>query len=273
MKTICMLLMALALSCTPALANNCKGNDARFHATTEGKGDDHGKGDDNCKPQEREHDRDRDKDRDPEPPKHHPVTPPRVTPISVTSTSTATSSSTSASSSSATGGSANNSNNSSTNIAAPSIPVSSAITPPILPTVPCFKGFGGSAQTMAFGASFGGGKIDKGCNARELARSFSGPQTVASCKILLATKEAIAAGITMEDCLPAPVPVSPIVQQLVTPPSVTVNLVLPETRTVTPETTRKAVHRHMHRTPSCQNNPSSLFTCTKEIWELTDAKS
>ena len=163
-------------------------------------------------------------------------------------------------SSTSTGGNATgngvNSNNSITNIAAPKIPVSSAITPPIMPTVPCFKGYGGSAQTMAFGASFGGGKIDKGCNARELARSFSGPQTTASCKILLATKEAQATGITMEDCLPAQVSQSVITPaRVVASPAVTVNLVLPSGdllerhRTVSPTVTKKAVRRHMYKCP------------------------
>jgi hypothetical protein len=176
-----------------------------------------------------------------------------------------------ATSSSSANGNGNNSNDSisNTNIAAPQIPVSSAITPPIMPTVPCFKGFGGSAQTMAFGASFGGGKIDKGCNARELARSFSGPQTIASCKILLATKEAVTAGITMADCLPvAPVAmISPIAVEPtpVAPalPAITVNLVLPSNqavtsapsnRMVTPAITKKAVRRKMHMQPQCQND-------------------
>jgi hypothetical protein len=171
-----------------------------------------------------------------------------------------TSSSTSASTS--TGGNAVgngvNSNNSITNVAAPKIPVASAITPPILPTVPCFKGYGGSAQTMAFGASFGGGKVDKGCNARELARSFSGPQTTASCKILLATKEAQAAGITMEDCLPIVAPIAVVAPSpVLVAPTVTLNLVLPSgdliesNRTVTHNATRKAVHRRMR---PCQND-------------------
>jgi hypothetical protein len=254
MRTLNMLLIALALCCTPALANNCKGNDARDHATTEGKGDDHGKGDDNCKTHEPERP---ERPERPEPPKHIRPTPP---PVNVTSTNTNTNTATSSSSSTASAnGNGNNSNN--TTVEAPKIPVSSAITPPIMPTVPCFKGFGGSAQTMAFGASFGGGKIDKGCNARELARSFSGPQTVASCKILLATKEAKAAGITMEDCLPPLVltPVAEPITPVVAPIPVTVNIVLPNgdflesKRTVTPSVTKKAVQRHRHMTPSCQN--------------------
>jgi hypothetical protein len=74
-----------------------------------------------------------------------------------------------------------------------------------MPTVPCFKGYGAGVQTGLIGGSFGGGKVDQGCDDRELARAFSGPQTIASCKILVSTKKAVAAGITLEDCLPTPV--------------------------------------------------------------------
>ena len=35
-----------------------------------------------------------------------------------------------------------------------------AVAPTVLPTVPCFKGIGAGIQGPAFGASFGGGKID-----------------------------------------------------------------------------------------------------------------
>lgn len=98
-------------------------------------------------------------------------------------------------------GNGDGSNNTTTNVAAPKIPVTTAVAPAVLPTVPCFKGVGVAAQTMAFGGSFGGGKVDQGCDDRELARSFAGPQTIASCKILLSTKKAKKAGITLEDCL------------------------------------------------------------------------
>jgi hypothetical protein len=67
---------------------------------------------------------------------------------------------------------------------------------------------GVGVQSGPAGVSFGGGKVDQGCDDRELARAFQGPQTVASCKILLNTKKAKKAGITMEDCLgPKPEPV------------------------------------------------------------------
>jgi hypothetical protein len=165
-------------------------------------------------------------------------------------------------------GNGDNSNDSITNIAAPKIPVASAITPPIMPTVPCFKGYGGSAQTMAFGGSFGGGKVDHECEARELARSFSGPQTAASCKILLNTKDARAAGVTMEDCL-RPVPVQVIAavppQAVPVPPPVVivvpapvVNIASPalpsppQYRTEITVTAPKPVKKK-HMAPQCQN--------------------
>jgi hypothetical protein len=66
------------------------------------------------------------------------------------------------------------------------------------------------------GGSFGGGKIDDGCDDRELARSFAGPQTLASCKILVATKKAKKAGVTLADCL-KPIAPEPVVQVIPAP--------------------------------------------------------
>lgn len=103
---------------------------------------------------------------------------------------------------SASGGDASNSNNT-TNIAeASKIPVSTAYAPTALPTVPCFKGYGGGAQTSGFGFSLGGGKVDEGCNAREDARSYMlmGSRT-AACKIMITQKASKKAHITMEDCM------------------------------------------------------------------------
>ena len=113
------------------------------------------------------------------------------------------------STSSATGGNAqssaqnngNGSNNTTTNVAAAKIPVATATTGPIMPSAPCVKGFGGGVQFPMIGASAAGGKIDQGCDDRELARSFSGPQTIASCKILINSKKAKKAGVTLEDCM------------------------------------------------------------------------
>ena len=163
-------------------------------------------------------------------------------------------------------GNGNNSNDSTTNIAAPKIPVSSAITPPIMPTVPCFKGIGGSVQTMAFGGSFGAGKVDQGCDDRELARAFSGPQTVASCKILLNTKKAKKAGITMEDCLnpkepivvasmPELLPVPAVPTTIIVPaPVVNVQPILPVLHTeLTVEAPKPVKKHHRKLPPNCQN--------------------
>ena len=177
---------------------------------------------------------------------------------------------TAASTSTSTGGNAVgngvNSNNSITNIAAPKIPVATAIAPPALPSAPCIKGYGAGVQTGLIGGSFGGGKVDQGCDDRELARAFAGPQTLASCKILLATKKAKAAGITMEDCLPAPIPVQitvappPSVTELPSitvncPPMVAVPVLTPEPpqyRTEITVTPKKKVQPH-HMKPECQN--------------------
>ena len=203
------------------------------------------------------------------PPKPKPV-PPTPVPVATNSnvnTNTATSASNSSANAAAssnqtqgqqqgqtqtaTGGSAASSNSNDTKIAA------SAISPPVLPTVPCFKGAGGAVQAGMIGGSFGAGKVDQGCDDRELARAFSGPQTVASCKILLNTKKAKKAGITMEDCLGKTPEVSPTVQQLVTPeivaPVIIVEqapMVLPQAPVVMPKLKRKVVH---HLRPDCQN--------------------
>lgn len=165
-------------------------------------------------------------------------------------TQTATGGNATGGSASATGGgNGSNNNTSETKVAA------SAIAPPVLPTVPCFKGAGGAVQAGMIGGSFGGGKVDQGCDDRELARSFSGPQTVASCKILIATKKAKKAGITLEDCLgivPTPIvaPQPVVVPEPVAPVIVVVQppLVLPAKAVVLP---RKRAIRHLP--PNCQN--------------------
>lgn len=133
--------------------------------------------------------------------------------------------------SSATGGTSsatnngNGSNNTVTNVAAPTIPVSSAYAPTALPSAPCVKSYGGAAQSVAFGASLGGGKIDQGCDERELARSFAllGSR-VSACKILIQGKQAKKAGITLEDCMGPPpqvavvtVPEPPVIPVIMAP--------------------------------------------------------
>lgn len=116
--------------------------------------------------------------------------------------------------------------------------VATAIAPDILPTVPCFKGYGAAAQTTAFGLSMGGGKVDKGCEARETARYFTqiGNRTAAA-KILCSQDAAKKAGLTLADCLaflppptvslPAPI-VQPTPQIVVNvPPAVVTQVAAP----------------------------------------------
>jgi hypothetical protein len=132
---------------------------------------------------------------------------------------------------------------------------------------------GAAAQVGMIGGSLGGGKIDQGCDSRELARSFSGPQTIASCKILINTKKAKAAHVTMEDCLdvpPAPEPIAPVAPivpvvpivpivpvQIVPPPPPSINVTVPVTIVVPPTpapTLVKPVKKPVrHMTPACQN--------------------
>ena len=123
---------------------------------------------------------------------------------------------------------------------------------------------------MAIGGSFGGGKVDQGCDDRELARSFSGPQTIASCKILISTKKAKKAGITLEDCMksstPAPEPVSPELLVQVPPPPSPIIVTVPVTIVPLPVPlpappqykTEITVHapkkKVKHMTPACQND-------------------
>ena len=98
-------------------------------------------------------------------------------------------------------GNGNNSNNSVYN--APR-QTATAYAPSVYPTVPCFKGFGAGAQGPAFGASFGGGKIDQNCAALEASRQA--PSLIARCKVYISIKVVKAAGVTLEDCLAQPEP-------------------------------------------------------------------
>jgi hypothetical protein len=94
--------------------------------------------------------------------------------------------------------------------------VPTAYAPDALPTAPCFKPITGGGSSPFFGISFGAGKIDKGCDARETARSFYAMHNyTAAAKILCSTDAAKRAHLTMEDCsdyeesvaAPAPPPV------------------------------------------------------------------
>jgi hypothetical protein len=78
----------------------------------------------------------------------------------------------------------------------------SAIAPETFPTSPCFKTISGAGQGGSFGLSFGAGKIDEGCDARETARLLAsiGSKT-AACKLIVSTKAAKNANVTLADCL------------------------------------------------------------------------
>lgn len=136
----------------------------------------------------------------------------------------------------------NNANNSSstyapvttTNVAAPKIPVETAIAPPSFPTVACFKGYGIAAQTAPFGLSFGGGKVDTNCAILETARQA--PNRLARCMVYITDKYAKAAGVTLEKCMeldlvPVPVPAAPVA---VAPPVAPQIIVVP-VQTAVPE--------------------------------------
>ena len=127
--------------------------------------------------------------------------------------------------------SGNNSNNSTTtnSVHIPTV-VETAYAPSVGATIPCFKGFGAGVQTQLVGASFGAGKVDENCRALETARSFEGAGShVAYCKVMLTTKDAKAAHVSMEDCLNVrevvtAAPVAQVQPQIILPaPQVTIN--------------------------------------------------
>jgi hypothetical protein len=107
-----------------------------------------------------------------------------------------------------------------------------AVAPTVLPTVPCFKGIGAGIQGPAFGASFGGGKIDANC--AELEASRLAPSLIARCKVYIMNKYVRAAGVTLDDCMhqntvsvAVAAPVAPPAPIIVPAPVVTVNIAPP----------------------------------------------
>jgi len=120
-----------------------------------------------------------------------------------TNTNTSSSSSTSAASNNGNGnGNGANDTNISSSYQAAKIPVSQAYAPTALPTAPCFKGYGAGVQGPNLGVSVGGGKVDETCQQLEVARSFaiSGARK-AYCDVMVTTKWAKKAKVTMEDCM------------------------------------------------------------------------
>ena len=102
--------------------------------------------------------------------------------------------------------------------------VATAISPEVLPTVPCFKGVGIGAQSAAFGFSFGGGKIDENCAELEAARQA--PNRLTRCEIFVLNKYAKKGGVTLEQCLQQDVSaaiITPVVAPAA-PPQIVVNV-------------------------------------------------
>jgi len=86
-----------------------------------------------------------------------------------------------------------------------------AYAPDALPTAPCFKTYSAGASSPFFGAALGGGRIDKGCDARETARSFALLHNfTAAAKILCSTDAAKRAKLTLDDCLALVPEVTPV---------------------------------------------------------------
>jgi hypothetical protein len=118
-------------------------------------------------------------------------------------------------------GNGNNSNDTTVNYPRQ---VATAIAPEVFPTVPCFKGFSAGAQGAAFGASFGGGKIDENCAELEAARQA--PNRLTRCEIFILNKYAKKGGVTLEQCLQQDVSaaiITPVVAPAA-PPQIVVNV-------------------------------------------------
>lgn len=151
--------------------------------------------------------------------------------------------------------------------------VATAIAPAQFPSASCFKTFGAAGQAGTFGFSMGGGKIDRDCSARELARSFVGINNMtAAAKVLCSTADAKRAKLTMEDCLAISAPVAPVAQEeeprerermeptiVVPTPSVVVNLppttvaaaVIPQAAPADPIVVAAAKVPHRHHVAPC----------------------
>lgn len=149
-----------------------------------------------------------------------------------------------------TGGNSSNEYSSNTLVESAKIPVSTAYAPSTFPTVGCFKGYGAGVQTAPVGVSLGGGKIDENCAILEAAGRAH--NLLAFCKVYVSNKYVKKAGVTLADCLNAPVTekvsivteqVTPVPQIIVIPVGVTLTQPAP-VLTVTPsvrKTIRKSV--------------------------------
>jgi len=172
------------------------------------------------------------------------------------------------------GGSVSNVGNSQTLVEAPSIPVNTAIAPPVFSTANCFKGYSAAGQTAVAGLSFGGGKIDKNCAAERIAQDyFAMGNRLAACKVIISTKASKDAGVTLEECLNVPVRVTVVAPSatVVAPEPIKVEIVnnipppqiitIHEEMTVTAPRTqakKRVAHRPCSVTPiqnSCPTHP------------------
>ena len=126
------------------------------------------------------------------------------------------------------GGSVSDVGNSETTVEAPKIPVASAYAPPVFSTANCFKGWSAGGQTPLIGGSFGGGGIDKNCAALSTSQNlFAMGSRLAACKVIITTKAAKDAGVTINDCMytdnVGTIHAS-VIQPVVQPVQVTVNV-------------------------------------------------
>jgi len=111
------------------------------------------------------------------------------------------------------GGNSSNSYSNEETYNAAKIPVATAYAPTAVATVPCALGYSGGGQGLLAGATGMFTRIDKTCQQLEVARSFalSGART-AYCRVMIQTKWAKKASVTMDDCMTLPAPVAAIAQ-------------------------------------------------------------
>jgi hypothetical protein len=150
--------------------------------------------------------------------------------------------------------------NSETTVDSSRIPVNTAIAPPVFSTANCFKGYGAGIQTMAIGGSFGGGGIDRNCAALSTAQAlYAIGSREGACRVIINTKAAKDAHVTLEECLatmpprvivvtqpapPVPAPAPVIVYVPVQHETVTVTATKAEVKAACKPTAKKAPVKH-----------------------------
>lgn len=130
----------------------------------------------------------------------------------------------------------------------------------------CFKTYSGGAQTVPFGVSVGGGKVDDNC--RKLETAMHATNQLVYCKIYITTKDAKAAGVTLEDCLgpkpEAPVAVVPTPVAVIPP----VTVAAPEP---TPAVTATATQTRSFADCSVPNGSILTNVCKAELRDAARA--